>query len=119
LSDRLADGFGDRHADREAGGHALGAQAADVGQQSVGAAGRVGAYQDVAAVAVRVRDLRQRVIQYFDVVGGGVRPGPTLAQQPGQRLTGVVQETQQRVVAEGAFLLSTDLGDVHVRRLGG
>ena len=55
----------------------------------------------VGAVAVRVGDLRQRLVQDGDVVGGGVRPGAARAQQPGQRLAGVVQEAQQRVVAEG------------------
>jgi hypothetical protein len=34
------------------------------------------------------------------VVGGRVRPGPSFAQQPGQRLPTTVQETQQRVVAK-------------------
>ena len=37
------------------------------------------------------------------MVGGGVRPGPPFAQHPGQRFAGVVQEAEQRVVAERAF----------------
>ena len=40
-------------------------------------------------------------VQDGDVIGGGVRPGPAFPQQPGQRLAGVVEEAEQRVVAEG------------------
>ena len=55
--------------------HAVLAQAADVGQEGVAGAGRVAADQDVGAVAVGVGDLRQRLVEHGDVVGGGVRPG--------------------------------------------
>ena len=51
---------GDRPADGELGRHALLAQAADVGEERLRAAGAVGADQDRDAVPVRVRDLRQR-----------------------------------------------------------
>ena len=39
----------------------------------------------------------QGLVEDGDVVGGGVRFGIARAQQPGEGLTGAVQETQQRV----------------------
>ena len=56
--------------------------------------------QDRGAVPVGVGDLCEGLVEDGDVVGGGVRPGPALAQQPGQGFAGVVQEAEQRVVAE-------------------
>ena len=75
-SDRLPDRFGDRHPDGEAGVDPVLAQAADVGQEPLGAAGRVRPDQDRGAVAVSVRDLLQGLVQDGDVVGGRVRTGP-------------------------------------------
>ena len=69
-------------------------------QEGVAGTGGVAADQDVVAVAVGVGDLRQRLVEHGDVVGGGVRPGVARAQQPGQRFAGGVEEAQQRVVAE-------------------
>ena len=80
LADRLADGFGDGHADGETGVDAVLAQGADVGKESLGAAGRVRPDQDRGAVSVGVRDLRERGVQDGDVVGGRVRPGPSFPQ---------------------------------------
>ena len=48
---------------------------------------------------VSVRQLRQRQAQDVDVVGGGVGPGVTRPQHPGQRLIRVVAEGEQRMVA--------------------
>ena len=79
------------------------AQAADVGEELVAATGRVGPDEDRAAVAVRVGKLVQGLVQDGDVVGGGVAAGVTRTQHPGQGFTGGVEETQQRVVAEGVF----------------
>ena len=76
------------------------AQATDMGQEPVRAAGRVAADEDVGAVAVRVGDLCQGGVEDSDVIGGGVRPGPTVTQQPGQRLAATVKEAEQWVVAE-------------------
>jgi hypothetical protein len=50
--------------------------------------------------------LRQVLVQDGDVIGGGVRPRPTLGQQPGQRFVGVVEEAERRMVAERAFSTS-------------
>ena len=51
--------------------------------------------------------LRQRGVEHFDVVGGGVGAGVARAQQPGQRLPGtagaVIGVAQQRVKAKGFF----------------
>jgi hypothetical protein len=74
----------------------------------------VTAHQHPAAVLGR--QLRQRVGEHPDVVGGVVGRGPAGAQQPGDRLAGaagpVVEEGQQRMEPEcalpgggGAFLL--------------
>jgi hypothetical protein len=56
------------------------AQAADVGQERLRAAGAVGSQQDWDAVPVRVRDLVERLVEDGDVVGGGVRAGVTRPQ---------------------------------------
>ena len=74
---------GDRPADGELGQDGLVAQAADVGQERLRAAGPVGSQQDRDAVPVRVRDLVQGLIEDGDVVSGGVRAGVTRPQQPG------------------------------------
>src|SRR5205814_7936170 len=100
LADRLPDGFGDRDPDGEAGVDPVLTEAADVGQEALGASGRVRPYQDRGAVPVSVRDLREGLIEDGDVVGCGIRPGPAFAEQPGQGFAGAVQETEQRVVAE-------------------
>jgi len=65
----------------------------------VGEPGPVGAHQD-PPIAHRFRQLRQRQIKHGDVIGGGVRPGVTRAQDPGERLVGVIQIGQQRVIPE-------------------
>lgn len=54
-------------------------------------------------MAGRVGDLRQRQVGDGDVVGGGVGSGVARAQHPGQGLSGVVAEHQQRVIAEAAL----------------
>ena len=99
-ADRVLDGVGDPEPDRER--HLqppLLAQAPQVGQELPGAAGAVGADQDRRAVPVAVGDLRQRVVDHRDVVGGVVRARVPRPQHPGQRLTGVVQPGQHRVIA--------------------
>ena len=74
--------------------HGLLAQAADVGQERLRAAGAVRADQDRDAVPVGIRDLGERGVQDGDVVGGGVRAGVARPQQPGQELPGVVQNAR-------------------------
>jgi len=91
---------GDRPAHAELCQYGLGAQAADVGQERLGAARPVRADEHRNAVPVRIRHLRQRLVQDADVVSGGVRAGVTRPQQPGQELPGVVAERQDRVVAK-------------------
>ena len=49
---------------------------------------------------VLVGDLRQRVVDHRDVVGGVVRARVPRPQHPGQRLAGVVQPGQHRVIAQ-------------------
>jgi hypothetical protein len=46
-------------------------------------------------VPVRVGDLGEGLVEHGDVIGGGVRPRPTLLQQPGEGFPGVVQGTEQ------------------------
>ena len=92
--------LGDRPANRERAAHTVFAQPADMAQERLGAARAIGADQQRCAVAVRVGDLRQRLIQHGDVIGGGVRAGVARPQQPSQELPGVVQERHDRVEAE-------------------
>ena len=68
----------------------------------VGTAGPVSADQDRAGPG-GVGELRERQVQDGDVIGGGVRPGVADSQDPGQRLVGVVQVGNDRVVAEPAL----------------
>ncbi len=63
---------GDGPADGEFAVHVAVPQCSDVGEERLGCAGAVGADQDRVAVAILVRDLRQRCIEQRDVVGGGV-----------------------------------------------
>jgi hypothetical protein len=91
--DRGADRFRDRRADGEEAAHAIAAQAADVGQEPFRGTGRVRPDQDIVAVTVNVGDLDQCTVEDLDVIGGGVRTGPSGTQQPGQGLTGRVEET--------------------------
>lgn len=76
------------------------AQAADVGEELLGAAGGVGTDQDRGAVTVSIRQLHQRGIEHADVVSGGVAAGVPASQTGGQELTGVVAEREHRVIAE-------------------
>jgi hypothetical protein len=71
-------------------------------------------------VPVAVGDLSQGLVEHGDVVGSGVRPGVARPQRGGEELPGVVQECQQRVVAEGVLerrrgLLLLAVTDQHVR----
>lgn len=75
-----------------------------MGEEGFRAAGAVGADQDRGGVAVGVGDLGQCPIQDGDVVGCGVRARVARPQHAGQGLAGVVQEAQQRVVAESVFV---------------
>src|SRR4051812_23373204 len=73
-------------------------------QERFGAAGAVRADEDGGAVAVGVGDLGQRLVEDGDVVGGGVGAGVTGSEDCGEGFAGVVQEAQQRVVAEAALV---------------
>lgn len=64
----------------------------------------VGADQNGGAEAAVVGDPGERRIEDGDVVGGGVGAGPTRPQQSAQGFAGVVQEAQQRVVAEAPLV---------------
>jgi hypothetical protein len=72
--DRGTDRFGDRHSDGEERAYTVLAQATDVAQEGVAGAGRVAAYEDVAAVPVHVGDLRHGQVQHLDVVIGSYPP---------------------------------------------
>ncbi|KOT97337.1 hypothetical protein ADK87_19605 [Streptomyces sp. NRRL F-4711] len=80
------------------------AQGAYVVQECLGASGAVGPDEQVGAVAVGVGDLGQGLVQDGDVIGGGVGPGVARPEQTGQGFAGVVQEAQDRVVAEAALV---------------
>lgn len=56
------------------------------------------------AVAVGVGELGERGVEHGDVVLSGVGRGVAGPQQAGQGLAGVVEEAQQRVVAEAVFV---------------
>ena len=71
-----------------------------MGEETVAGASGIAAEQDRGAVPVGVGDLGEGLVENGDVVGGGVRPGPARAEQTGEGLTGVVQEAEQRVIAE-------------------
>lgn len=79
-------------------------QGAYVVQERLRSSGTVRADEDRCAVAVGVRDLGQRMVEDGDVVGGGVGAGIAGPEQSGQGFAGVVQEAQQRVVAEAALV---------------
>ncbi len=54
-------------------------QVADVGQEGFRRSGTVGADEDVGAVPVSVGDLRERLVEHHNVIGGSVGsgvPGP-------------------------------------------
>jgi hypothetical protein len=68
------------------------------------ATGAVGADEDFGAVAVGVGDLCEGLVEDGDVVGGGVRSGVARPQEASEGLAGVVEEAEQRVVAEAAFV---------------
>lgn len=70
-------------------------QRAEVGNQCVGGPGVIAGDQHPAAV--RGGDPRDRLGQDFDVIGGGVGPGPPRAQLDHQRLVGVVASGGQRM----------------------
>ncbi|GAB2868991.1 hypothetical protein GCM10027074_40810 [Streptomyces deserti] len=55
-------------------------------------------------MAVGVGDLGKRLVEDGDVVGGGVGIGVAGPEDLGQGFAGVVQEAQQRVVAEAALV---------------
>jgi hypothetical protein len=99
--DRFPDRFGDRGADTESDVEVPLAPGPDVGEETVTGSGRIRAEQDRGPVSVGVGDLGEGLVEDGDVVGGGVRAGPALAQHTGEGLAGVVQETQQRVEPEG------------------
>ena len=70
--DRGPDRFGNRDTDGDLGGHAVFAQAADVGEELVTAVRRIRPDEDRAAIPIRVWDLQQGLAQDGDMVGGGV-----------------------------------------------
>jgi len=52
---------------------------------------RVDAQQDLDPLDLLVGDLRERLLRHLDLVGAGVGAGVGGAQEPGQRLVGLVQ----------------------------
>ncbi len=87
---------------------------AAAGQERVGHARAVGSDQHLRAVGNAggrsgvLGQLRQREVQYGQVIGGGVAAGVAWAQDPGQGFTagdiGAVQEHQQRVEPEAVLV---------------
>jgi hypothetical protein len=101
--DRNPFAVSDRPPDREPAVHRAVAERADMGEEPFGAARGVGTDQDLGAVTVLVRQLREGLVQDGDVIGGGVRAGVAPTQRSGQELAGVVAESEHRVVAETAL----------------
>jgi hypothetical protein len=93
--DRRLHGGGHGEPDGEPQVHPAVAVRPQVRQPGPGGAGAVGADEDRGAVPVFVRDLREREVGDRDVVGGGVGPGVTRAQDRGQGLAGVVGVSRQ------------------------
>jgi hypothetical protein len=52
-----------------------------------------------------IGDLRQRLIDHLDVVGGGIGVRGPRPQHPGQRHTRVVQPGEQRMIAKPVLVL--------------
>jgi hypothetical protein len=102
--DGFADLVGDGVSDGETGVDPALPQVAQVGEEGFRAACAVGADEDFGAVAVGVGDLGESLVEDGDVVGCGVRSGIARSQDRGEGLAGVVQEAEQRVVAEAAFV---------------
>lgn len=98
--DGLADRFGYGVSDGEAGADPKVPQPTEVGEEGFPAAGGVGTDGDLGALAVGVGDLCEGLIQDGDVASRGVRSGVAWSQDGGEGLAGVVQETQQWVIAE-------------------
>jgi hypothetical protein len=102
--DSAADRLGDRVSDREEGTDSSFPHVADVGEEGFRGSGTVGADEDVGAVPVSVGDLRERLVEHRDVVGGSVGAGVTGPQPSRHGLAGVREETQQRMEAEAALV---------------
>jgi hypothetical protein len=102
-ADRVPDWFSDRHPDREERPHTLLTQATDMAEEPFGRAGRVRPDQNVLTVTASIRNLRQRQVEYLDVVGGRVAARVPGAQEARQSFTRGVQETQQRMKAIGTL----------------
>ena len=80
-------------------------------------AGGIGAHEDLDALDVLGRDLRERQVEHRHVVGGGVRAGVARPQQTAQRLARLIGVGLQRVkpvaalVVPGRLLLLGVRGD--------
>ena len=107
--DGLADRFGDGVSDGEGGADPVLPLPVQVGEEGLRAVGAVGADEDVGAVAVGVGHLREGLVEDGHVVGRGVRYGVARSQDPGEGLAGVVEEAEQRVVAEAALVVGGGL----------
>lgn len=102
--DSSADRLGDCVSDREEGTNSSFPQVADVGEEGFRGSGTVGADEDVGAVPVSVGDLRERLVEHRNVIGGSVGSGVSGPQPPRHGFAGVREETQQRVEAEAALV---------------
>ena len=71
------------------------AQAADVGQERLACSRRCRCGSGRRCRSGARRGSGRGPVEHRDVVGGGVRPGPSRAQDPGQGLAGVVAGTQK------------------------
>jgi hypothetical protein len=99
-ADRLCDGV----SNRVEGTDSSFAHVADVSEEGFRGSGAVGADENVGSVPVGVGNLRERLVEHRDVVGGSVGAGVAGPQQAGQCLAGVGQEAQQWVEAESALV---------------
>ncbi len=88
-SDRAADRYGDRVANREEAADSACSQVSDLGEEGLRGSGAVGADEDVGAVPVGVGDLCESVVKPCDVIGGGIGSGVPGPKAPGQALAGV------------------------------
>jgi hypothetical protein len=78
-------------------------------------AGGVGTNQDLDALDLLARDLRERPIQHHLVVGGRVRAGVPRPQQRAQRLAGLIGVGLQRVKSVAAAWQAVTVKAKHLR----
>ena len=82
----------------------------------MGSAGGISADQDLQALEVLGRDLRERPIEHRHMIGGGVRAGVPRSEQGAERLPGLIQVDLQRVKPVAALVVPGRLLLLRMRR---